>query len=275
MLGKAAGSTFINLPGNELNSFPIPLPPLSEQKRIAALLNEQMAAVERARKAAEECLAAVNELPAAYLRAVFPAPDQPLPDGWRWVKLGEVCEIVSGTTPKSGTPEYWNGEIVWITPTDLGKLRHRYITDSERRISKAGFDSCNLTMLPVGSVVLSSRAPIGHLGIVTVPLCTNQGCKTFVPGDALESEFLYHAMKRSVWDLQQMGSGATFAEVSKTQLEGFEIPLPPLSEQKRIAALLNEQMAAVERARKAAEEELEAINRLPAALLRRAFAGEL
>lgn len=198
-----------------------------------------------------------------------------LPKGWRWVKLGEVCEIVSGTTPKSGESQYWNGEIVWITPTDLGKLADRYVTDSDRRISKAGSASCNLTMVPVGSVVLSSRAPIGHLGIAAVPLCTNQGCKTFVPGTEVDSEFLYHALKRSVWELQQMGSGSTFAEVSKTQLEGFEIPLPPLPEQKRIAGILNKQMAAVERARKAAEEELATINALPAALLRRAFAGEI
>lgn len=194
-----------------------------------------------------------------------------LPKGWRWVKLGEVCEIVSGTTPKSGTSAYWNGEIVWITPADLGRLCDRYVVDSDRRISKAGFTSCNLTMAPIGSVVLSSRAPIGHLGIAAVPLCTNQGCKTFVPGTEVDSEFLYRALKRSVWELQQMGSGTTFAEVSKTQLGEFEIPLPPLPEQKRIAAILNEQVAAVERARKAAEERLAAVNRLPAAYLRAVF----
>ena len=199
-----------------------------------------------------------------------------LPKGWRWVKLGEVCEIVSGTTPKSGEANYWNGEIVWITPTDLGKLAEKYIRNSERRISEAGFNSCNLTMVPADSVVLSSRAPIGHLAIAAVPLCTNQGCKTFLPGREVHSKFLFHALKRSVGNLQQMGSGATFAEVSKAQLWNFSIPLPPLSEQRRIAALLNEQMAVVERARKAAaEEELEAIKALPAALLRRAFAGEL
>lgn len=197
-----------------------------------------------------------------------PVTSRKLPKGWRWVKLEEVCEIVSGTTPKSAVSQYWNGEIVWITPTDLGKLADRYVTDSDRRISKAGYESCNLTMVPVGSVVLSSRAPIGHLGIAAVPLCTNQGCKTFVPGIEVDSEFLYHALKSSVWELQQMGSGATFAEVSKTQLEGFDIPIPPLPEQKRIAAILNEQMAAVERARKAAEEQALAAELYPVALVR-------
>ena len=122
---------------------------------------------------------------------------------------------------------------------------------------------------------MSTRAPIGHLGIASVPLCTNQGCKTFIPKSHVQTDFLYYALKKSVWQIQQLGSGATFTEVSKTQLENFKIPLPSLPEQQRIAAILNEQLAAVERARRVAEAELETIHALPAALLRRAFAGEL
>jgi len=92
-----------------------------------------------------------------------------LPEGWRLIKLGEVCTIITGTTPRSEVAEYWNGEIVWITPTDLGKLPDRFIQDCDRRITKAGFESCNLTLVPSGSVVMSTRAPIGHLGIARVP----------------------------------------------------------------------------------------------------------
>ena len=201
--------------------------------------------------------------------------EQKLPPGWKWVRLGEVTTVVNGTTPASENPAYWGGHIVWITPTDLGRLTCPEIISSERRITANGFRSCNLTLVPPGTVVMSSRAPIGHLGIATIEVCTNQGCKSFVPGPNVDSFFLYYALKCSIWKLQQIGSGATFDEVSKTQCEGFPIPLPPLAEQQRIAAILREQMAAVERARKAAEEELETINALPAALLRRAFAGEL
>ena len=146
--------------------------------------------------------------------------ERPLPDGWRWVKLGEVCEVVNGTTPASENPGYWGGDIVWITPTDLGKLERPEIRGSDRMITAEGFRSCNLTLVPPGTVVMSSRAPIGHLGIATVDLCTNQGCKSFVPGPEVDSYFLYYAMRCSVW-------------------------------------------------------QLEAINALPAALLRRAFAGEI
>jgi len=191
----------------------------------------------------------------------------PLPEGWRWVKLGDACRVVNGTTPKSGVQEYWGEDIIWVTPTDLGKLNLSYIKGSERRITNEGFESCNLEIVPPRSVVLSSRAPIGHLGIASVPLCTNQGCKSFVLGEGIDSDFLFFALKDSVSEIQQLGSGATFAEVSKTQLEKFEISLPPLTEQKRIAAILRERMDAVERARKSAEEQLEAAKSSPAAFV--------
>jgi len=184
-----------------------------------------------------------------------------------------VTNVVNGTTPASENPSLWNCDIVWITPTDLGKLADPYIHNSERKITKEGLESRNLVLVPIGSVVLSSRAPIGHLGIAAVELCTNQGCKSFIPTDDVDSWFFYYALKCSVWKLQQIGSGATFSEVSKTQLESFSIPLPPLDEQRRIAALLRKQMAVVEKARVAAEKELNTINGLPAALLRRAFDG--
>ena len=184
---------------------------------------------------------------------------------------GEVCRVVGGSTPSSHVPKYWDGDIVWITPTDLGKLEKVFVTTSARKITKDGYENCGTDLVPVGSVVLSSRAPIGHLGIASVPLCTNQGCKTFVPSSAVDSHFLFYALKISVSKLQALGSGATFAEISKTELERFEIPLPPLAEQKRIAGILKEQMAAVERARASAEAQLQATENLPAAYLRAVF----
>lgn len=197
-----------------------------------------------------------------------------LPAGWRWVKLGEVCRVASGSTPSSDTPEYWDGDIVWITPTDLGRQTSHLITDSSRRITQAGFENSGTEMVPAGSVVMSSRAPIGHLAIATVPLCTNQGCKCFVPGNDVDNHFLFFALKMSVPALQALGSGATFAEVSKSQVQAFSIPLPPIPEQKRIAAILTEQMTAVEKARTAAEARLKAAKELSAAYLREVFESE-
>ena len=198
-----------------------------------------------------------------------------LPDGWRWVMLGEVCEVVGGSTPDTGNPSYWNGKIAWVTPTDLGKLSDIAITETERYITHAGLESCGARMLPTDAVVMSSRAPIGHLAIAGTSLCTNQGCKSFVPNLDIDSLFLYWALKQAIPDIQALGSGATFSEVSKSALERFAIPLPLLAEQQRIAAILKKQMAAVEKARAAAEEKLEAIDAMPSALLRKAFAGKV
>jgi len=190
---------------------------------------------------------------------------------WPRVRLGDVCRVVGGSTPKTGIDGYWNGNIVWVTPSDLGRLESDRIGTSDRLITQSGYDSCGAEMVPPGSVVMSSRAPIGHLAIAAVPLCTNQGCKTFVPGQGVDSEFLFYRLRQAVPDLQALGSGATFVEVSKRQCEAFEISLPPLPEQKRIAAALREQLEAAARMGAAAALELEDVNRLERAELRRLF----
>jgi type I restriction enzyme S subunit len=194
-----------------------------------------------------------------------------IPHSWRRVRIGDVCDLVGGSTPPTGNQAYWDGHIVWVTPTDLGMLGQRTISSSARRITTTGFESCGTQLLPVGTVVMSSRAPIGHLGIAGVPLCTNQGCKSFVPGPEVDAVFLYWLLKRAVPTIKAIGSGATFAEVSKSTLEYFEIPLPSLAEQKRIAAILDEQMASVARARAAAQALLDDAKALPAAYLRQVF----
>ena len=199
----------------------------------------------------------------------------PLPKGWKWAKLGEACKVVSGSTPNTNVPEFWGGNIPWVTPTDLGKLSKPILLNTQRYITREGLSNCAAQIVPAGTVLMSSRAPIGHLAMAQVDCCTNQGCKNFVPTDVIDKWYLYYALKVSVPKFQELGSGATFKEISKTALEAFKIPLPPLSEQKRIAAILNEQMTAVGKARAAAEAQLDSINKLPSALLRQAFNGEL
>lgn len=197
--------------------------------------------------------------------------DSELPEGWRWAKLSEVCRIVNGSTPKSGVGEYWGGDICWITPTDLGQLNGQYLERSTRMITDAGYESCSTTLVPSGAVVMSSRAPIGHLGIANIPLCTNQGCKSFVPTPSIESGYLYHALRNSIEDIRALGSGATFPEVSKKTLAEFTIPLPDLAEQRRIVATIEAQSTIAERARAAAQAQLAAIEAMPQALLREIF----
>lgn len=197
-----------------------------------------------------------------------------LPPGWRWVKLGEVCEIITGSTPRTDDPDNWGGEILWVTPNDMGKLTGFTIDDTERKISKRGFESCSTKLLPPGSVLLTTRAPIGHLAINTKPMCTNQGFKSLIPSLEINNWFLFFALKHFIPVLQSMGRGQTFTEISKKQVNDFEVPLPDITEQLRIASDLKEKMALLENLQSAIRNQQSALNILPQAILRKAFRGE-
>jgi len=160
---------------------------------------------------------------------------------WPQVRLEDCCEIVSGATPSTSVDAYWDGDVCWATPKDLSDLEGAYISDTPRKITSEGLRSCAASVLPVESVLFSSRAPIGHVAINTVPMATNQGFKSLVPkADRVHAKFLYHWLRlKRVW-LEGLGNGATFKEVSKAIVSRIEIPLPPLAEQRRIAAILDQ-----------------------------------
>ena len=159
---------------------------------------------------------------------------------WPKACLGDVAQVVSGATPKSSVDHYWDGDIPWITPADLSRLEGKEVTATSRLLTEAGLSSCSSRLLPPRSVLFSSRAPIGHVAINTVPMATNQGFKSFIPNqEILSPDYLYWWLKSSKLYLQSLGRGATFKEVSKEIVESIEIPLPPLEEQRRIAAILD------------------------------------
>ena len=237
------GQTFTEISKGQVETFGIPLPPLPEQKRIATRIQGSLQEVKHARTACEKQLEATKALPTAYLREVFESEES---KKWENRRLGEVCEIVTGSTPKTDDPSNWNGEILWATPNDMGKLREFTIEDTERKISQKGFESCSTKLLPPESVLLTTRAPIGHLAINLKPMCTNQGFKSLIPTSKIYNWFLFFALKHFVPVLQSMGRGQTFTEISKGQVETFEIPIPHHTEQYKIATYLKEKMAQVE-----------------------------
>ena len=157
----------------------------------------------------------------------------------RLIELQECCRIINGSTPSRNTKEYWDGDISWFTPKDLSGLESKYIEDSPEFITLEGYNSCSTTMIPAGSLLFTSRAPIGHLAINRKKVCTNQGFKTLVPNEGVDVEYLYYVIKKNVPQLQDLGNGATFKELSKATISKFKIPLPPLEEQKKIAAILD------------------------------------
>lgn len=158
---------------------------------------------------------------------------------WPMVKLKDCCEVVGGATPKRNVASYWDGDIPWITPKDVSNLSEPYIYEAPEYISKAGYKAAATYMLPVGTVLLTSRAPIGNVAIAGIELCTNQGFKSLIPGQNIYNKYLYHCIKKFVPQLELLGNGATFKEVSKKVVENFEIPLPPFEVQKRIADILD------------------------------------
>jgi len=159
---------------------------------------------------------------------------------WPSARIEQCAEIVSGATPSTSETENWSGDIYWATPKDLSELEGAYLSDTPRKITKRGLESCGATILPTNSVLFSSRAPIGHVALNTVPMATNQGFKSFVPRpDRLNPKFLYHWLRKNRAYLESLGNGATFKEVSKAVVSRIEIPLPPLPEQRRIAEILD------------------------------------
>ena len=149
-------------------------------------------------------------------------------------KLGEVCTIISGSTPKTSVTSYWDGDIKWITPAELNEDTF-YIMDSVRHITEEGKEKTGLSYLPTGTVILSSRAPIGKTAIAGCKMCCNQGFKNLICSDAIYNEYLYFFLKSKTDYLNSLGRGATFKEISKSIVESIEIPLPEVNQQKEIA----------------------------------------
>lgn len=178
------------------------------------------------------------------------------PSDWRTVTLGEAATVVNGGTPKSKVAEYWDGEIQWLTPKDMGKMEVREISETPRTISSSGLAKSSARQVPPQSVILSTRAPIGHLAINSVPMAFNQGCRGIIPGSELDHVYLYYFLVANREKLDGLGSGTTFKELSATNLKSVELPLPPLEEQKRIVAVLDQAFAALDRAREHAEANL-------------------
>ena len=169
----------------------------------------------------------------------------------KMVQLGEVSEIVSGGTPKTSESAYWDGSIPWVTPADLSSHVNAYFDTPARTITDLGLVKSGAVLLPPGSVLMSSRAPIGYAAITRVPMATNQGFKSIVPGPNLDAKYIYHWIKAHNLLLNSLGNGATFKEVSKRTVAGIRIPLPPLDEQRRIAAILDKADAIRQKRRQA------------------------
>jgi type I restriction enzyme S subunit len=169
-----------------------------------------------------------------------------IPEEWETVPLKRIFKIINGGTPSSSEESYWNGEIVWVTPNDLSKLTEACIVDSERKITEDGLHNCSARIVPKGSIVISTRAPIGYVAIAEVPLCTNQGCKSLVPTKVINNKYFYYWMHSISFYLNVLGQGTTFLELSNSSLSVVELLTPSINEQKAIANFLDQKTAEID-----------------------------
>ncbi|HEM9278439.1 TPA: restriction endonuclease subunit S [Streptococcus agalactiae] len=169
-----------------------------------------------------------------------------IPESWNWVKLRNIGSITSGGTPKSSEPSYYGGNITWITPADMGKQQNnKFFAKSSKKITELGLQKSSAQLISKNSIVYSSRAPIGHINIVTEDYTTNQGCKSITPL-LVDLIFLYWLLQFRTKDIILRSSGTTFKEISASGFGDTLLPLPPLAEQKRIVAQIEKALAKVD-----------------------------
>lgn len=172
--------------------------------------------------------------------------------GWEIKKLGEVCEVIGGSTPKTNEPTYWDGDFFWVTPAELDGTK--LISSTKRTITEAGIKSAHLQLLPAGTVLLSSRAPIGKVAITTVPMYCNQGFKNIICSDKLYNCYVYWFLYANTEYLNALGTGATFKEISKKVVEQIPLPVPPLPVQEQIVSELDLLSGIIEKKREQLKE---------------------
>ena len=157
---------------------------------------------------------------------------------WRDVMLGEIAEVVGGSTPSTHDPDNFDGNVPWLTPRDLAGSHDRYISHGTRHLSQKGLDSCSAKLLPPGAVLLTTRAPIGYVAIAKNSIATNQGFRSLILRDGCIPEYLYYWLMANSSALEARGSGTTFLELSGSSLKEICLSLPPLPEQRDIANIL-------------------------------------
>ena len=285
---RASGTTFKEISGGEFGKTMIPLPPLDEQHRIIARIEELQPDIDAYDKAhtelrtieqrfpddmkksllqyaiegklvpqrkeegtARDLLAEIRAekeklIKAKKIKKTKPLPEitddeKPfeIPDSWEWVRLEEIGSVIGGGTPKTKIIEYWDGTIPWITPADM-KFIGKYAKGGKRNISSLGLQKSSAQLMPKGTVLFSSRAPSGYIAIADNDISTNQGFKSIVPFDMRCNEYIYYCLQARINDIKHRASGTTFKEISGAEFGKTMIPFPPLAEQHRIVARIEE-----------------------------------
>jgi len=199
----------------------------------------------------------------------------PVPEIWNIIRLKYVTNITGGSTPKSDNDKFWDGDIVWITPADLGKIQEKFIGNSKKNITNLGLESCSAELAPPESVVVSTRAPIGHVALTTTNSCTNQGCKTIVCQNRIHSTYLYYLIKSAYEELSANGKGTTFIELSTYSLKNILIVFPDYNLQTQIANFLDHKTTQIDNLINIKQKQIELLKEQRAAIISNAVTGKI
>ena len=239
----SVGTTMVNLNQGTLAGLKIQFPPLPEQGAIATALSD----VDALLSGLDRLIAKKRDLKQAAMQQLLTGETR-LPGfhgEWEVKRLGDLAEIVSGGTPRTTEPAYWNGGIKWCTPTDVTGCAGKYLNETERTISQLGLQNSGASLLPAGALLLCSRATIGEVKIAAAEICTNQGFKSLVCLPGMSNEFLYYKLLTIKQKMVGRAFGSTFLEISKANLAALEVNTPSLPEQTAIAAVLSDMDAEV------------------------------
>lgn len=229
-----------NISTTDILSGKLPLPSLQEQRAIATALSDVDALI----AGLEKLIAKKRNLKQAAMQQLLTGQTRLPGFSGEWVTklLSELADIRSGGTPSTNDAAAWDGDIAWCTPTDITALAgQKYLTRTERHITEHGLKQSSAEVIPVGSIVMTSRATVGECAINVIPTTTNQGFKNFVPFESVDAEFFYYLLVTQKAEFLGLCSGSTFLEIGKTQLRGFAVQLPSTkAEQTAISTVLSE-----------------------------------
>ncbi|MBI5618161.1 MAG: restriction endonuclease subunit S [Gammaproteobacteria bacterium] len=276
-----AGGTRQALTKQTIEEFEIPLIPIDEQRLIASQLKRQQLELSRARQVMTNIGRKVELLRASIYRESFcsivpVATSKNLEEpsyGWHWHKLSNAARLESGHTPSRLRPDWWGGDISWLSLTEIRALDGQWVESTQLRTNEAGVANSAARILPRGTVCFSRTASVGFVAIMAKPMATSQDFANWVCSDDLDPEFLMYALIRSRNELRGLATGATHKTIYMPTLESFHICAPDLGTQRRIVRTLRERLAAVESLHAGLEQQAKDLAALPQRLLARAFGG--
>jgi type I restriction enzyme S subunit len=268
-----------NISQGVIASIPVDLPPLAEQEQTAVRLRRQFTDAERARQASdvqrEEADALLNSIYRTAFKGIAPVAVPPTfenpPPGWSWLKLTDVARLESGHTPSRSRPDWWGGDVSWISLTEIRALDGQWVESTHLRTNAAGIANSAARILPCGTVCFSRTASVGFVAMMAQPMATSQDFANWVCGYGLDAEFLMHALIRSRRELRELATGATHKTIYMPTLEALHVCAPDLDTQRRIVAALKPRLADAAALRAALHEQMADLTALPQRLLAQAF----